>query len=63
MALCQVMNVDACRENNVQCFPWPVHSVFLPVGQQSFRDAELEHDFKNILTLLVISGGGGSQDD
>lgn len=32
---------------------------FLPVGQQSFRDLELEHDFKKALAVFVISGGGG----
>lgn len=63
MAFCQAMNADACRENNVWCFPWPVCSIFLPVGQQSFGDPELQPDFKKALTMLVTLGAGGLWDD
>lgn len=59
MALCQVVKADAYRENNVWCFPWPVCSIFLPVGQRSFRDPELERDFKEAETVLVILEGAG----
>lgn len=54
MALCQAVKADAYREKNVRCFPWPVCSIFLPVGQRSFRDPELERDFKKAETVLVI---------
>ena len=34
-----------------------VCSILLPVGQRSFRDPELEHDFKKALTVLAILRG------
>lgn len=37
--------------------------MFLSMGQQSFRDPELEQDFKKVLTVLLILGEGGSWDD
>lgn len=45
------------------CFPWPICPVFLSVGQQSFRDPELEQDFMKVLMVVLILGGRGSWDD